>query len=258
VIDLHCHVLPGIDDGPTTIESSLALARAAVAAGTRTLVATPHVSWRYPNSAQDIAQLVAELNERLLAEEVALEVRAGAEIALTRAADISPQELGGLGLGGGPWLLVEPPFSPVVSGLDAQLLALQGQGHRIVLAHPERCPAFHRDPEMLAGLVDQGIITSITAGSLVGQFGERARRFALSLAQQGMMHNVASDAHDETQRPPSVSDELERCGLSPLAEWLTCAVPAAILEGRDAIPPRPSVSLENVGSAPRSWWHLRG
>jgi len=258
VIDLHCHVLPGIDDGPTTIESSLALARAAVAAGTHTLVATPHVSWRYANSAQDIARLVAELNERLLAEAVALEVRAGAEIALTRAADISPEELADLGLGGGPWLLVEPPFSPVVSGLDAQLLALQGQGHRIVLAHPERCPAFHRDPEMLAGLVEQGVITSITAGSLVGQFGERARRFALSLAQQGMVHNVASDAHDEAQRAPGVGDEIERCGLSPLAEWLTCAVPAAILEGKDTIPPRPSVSLENVGSAPRPWWHLRG
>ena len=138
MIDLHCHVLPGIDDGPETLEGSVALARTAAAAGMRTLVATPHVSRRYPNKAETIARLVAELNARLSAEGVALEVRPGAEIAMTRLADVESAQLAPLSLGGGEWLLMEPPFTPVASNLDAILLDLQGQGHRVLLAHPER------------------------------------------------------------------------------------------------------------------------
>ena len=88
MIDLHCHVLPGIDDGPDTIEDSLALARAAASAGTRVMVATPHVSWEYQNDAATITKLARELNARLAQDGVALEVLVGAEIAMTRAADI--------------------------------------------------------------------------------------------------------------------------------------------------------------------------
>ena len=146
MIDLHTHILPGIDDGPATIEGSLELARAAVAAGTRTLVATPHVSWTYPNDAGAIAALVEQLNARLRAEGIELEVLAGAEIAMTRLVDMRGEELSNLSLGGGAFLLVEPPFAPAVTGLDALVFDLQRQGYEILLAHPERCPAFHREP----------------------------------------------------------------------------------------------------------------
>ena len=173
MIDLHSHVLSGIDDGPATIEGSVALARAAAAAGTRTLVATPHVSPRYPNDAATIAELVAELNVRLAAEGVELEVLSGAEIAITSVVEIEPSQLARLGLGGGGWLLMEPPFTPIATGLENIASFLQGEGHRILLAHPERCPAFHRDPAMLRSLVASGVATSITAGSLVGRFGAR-------------------------------------------------------------------------------------
>ena len=109
MIDLHCHVLAGIDDGPATIEESVALARAAAAQGTGTLVATPHVSARYRNEATTIALLVEELNVRLAAEDVALEVLPGAEIAITSVIEIEPSQLERLGLGDGRWLLMEPP-----------------------------------------------------------------------------------------------------------------------------------------------------
>ncbi len=254
MIDLHSHVLPGIDDGPDSIDGSLELARAAAAGGTRTLLATPHVSWRYPNDGATIARLVDELNERLRAERIALEVRAGAEIAMTRLADIDADELSRLGLGGGQWLLVEPPFTPVLTGLDSILLDLQRRGHRILLAHPERCHAFHRDRELLESLVRSGVLTSVTAGSLVGQFGGDVRRFALGLARDGLIHNVASDAHDHVQRPPSIAAELEQAGLAPLAGWLTREVPAAILSGGE-IPPRPPVDLPASEKPPRrTWW----
>jgi protein-tyrosine phosphatase len=256
MIDLHCHILPGIDDGPATIEDSIVLARAAAAAGTRVLVATPHVSWTYPNDAETIARLVDQLNARLDSEGVALEVQAGAELAMTRLVDLAPDELSRLRLGGGPWLLVEPPFTPTVTGLDALVFDLQRQGHRILLAHPERCQAFHRDPGMLREFVSEGILTSITAGSLVGRFGGEVRRVALSLAREGLIHNVASDTHDIVRRPPGMAAELRQAGLEPLTEWLTERVPAAILSGGE-IPPRPAVELPGIKPARRTWWRRR-
>lgn len=250
MIDLHCHVLPGIDDGPETIEDSVTLARAASAAGTQILVATSHVCWNYRNDAGTMHRLVAELNARLAAEKVPVEVRAGAEIAMTRVGDLDPQELSRLTLGGsGRYLLVEPPFTPTVSGLEAVVFDLQRQGYRVVLAHPERCPAFHRDRSILDDLVGAGVFTSVTAGSLVGRFGRDVRRFALDLVGDGMVHNVASDAHNHIRRPPGIATELEEAGLTPLSDWLTIAVPGAILAGID-IPPCPEVDIP----ASRSGW----
>ena len=242
MIDLHCHVLAGIDDGPATMEDSVAIVRAAAAAGTATIVATPHVSRQYPNDAATISRLVAELNACLADERVPVDVRAGAEVALTHAIDLPPGELASLRLGGGPWLLVEPPLTPVASALDAILLDFQRRHGPVLLAHPERCPAFHRDPEMLESLVRGGILTSVTASSLVGRFGADVRRFALDLATEQMIHNVASDAHDCDRRPPGMAHDLDRAGLGPLTDWLTLRVPAAILSG-EAIPPHPVAHL---------------
>lgn len=255
MIDLHCHVLAGIDDGPQTIEDSLALARAAAAAGTRTIVATPHVSWEYRNRAQAIAGLVEALNRRLRGDGVALEIRPGAEIAMTRVGNIEPDELARLTLGGGGWLLIEPPFTLVASGLDLLIADLQQRGHRVVLAHPERCPAFHADRSMLERLVGSGVLGSLTAGSLDGKFGAPVRRFALELVSDGLVHNVASDAHDESRRPPTIAAELKRAGLAPLAQWLTELVPAAILDGGE-IPPRPEV--QSSGRRRPRWLGGRG
>jgi protein-tyrosine phosphatase len=254
MIDLHCHVLPGIDDGPATIEESIALVRVAAAAGTRTIVATPHVSWRYQNRAETIVRLTDDLNQRLRAEGVPVEVRPGAEIAMSRAGDIDREELPRLRLGDGPWMLLEPPFSPLVTGLDAIVLSLQSDGYQILIAHPERCPAFHSDPRALRSLVQAGALTSITAGSLVGRFGGQVRRFALSLVADELVHNVASDAHDEVRRRPGAAMELERAGLGSLTDWLTREVPEAILDG-EPIPPRPAFAAGRIERRPWKWPH---
>jgi protein-tyrosine phosphatase len=260
VIDLHCHVLPGIDDGPKSIAAARGLARAAYAAGVRTLVATPHVSWHYPNRAATIGPLVDELRAQLTADGIELDLRAGAEVAVTYLDELDHGELSRLRLGGGEWLLVEPPFAPLAPGLDDALAALQRGGHRILLAHPERCAAFHHDPEMLASIVRRGALTSITAGSLVGRFGGVPQRFALKLVEEGMVHNVASDAHDLPGRTPGMAVELEQAGLQPLAQWLTCDVPAAILGGGE-IPRRPHVGHLGPRPARARWgarrWRLR-
>lgn len=257
MIDLHCHVLPGIDDGPETIDDSVALATVAEQSGTRKLVATPHVSGQYPNGPDAIEGLVEELNARLTAEGMTLEVIPGAEIAMAYVDNIDPARLSRLRLGAGPWLLLEPPVTSVVSGLDSIVQSVERQGHRIILAHPERCPAFHRNPSMLESLVRGGVLTSITAGSLAGKFGTTVRRFTFDLVGAGMVHNVASDAHDDLNRPPSVAAELDQAGLGPLTEWLTCAVPEAILSGAE-VPPQPDVALPGFERLRRQpWWQRR-
>jgi protein-tyrosine phosphatase len=253
VIDLHCHLLPGIDDGPAALDDALAMARVAVALGTRTIVATPHVSARYPNDAGRIEAVLADLDEQLRAHEIPLEVLPGAEIALSHLFDLDEPELARLGLGGGGWLLVEPPFSAAAAGVDDLVLELVHAGHRVVLAHPERCPAFQRDPRALHALVDQGVLTSLTAGSLVGRFGSGVRRFASRLVESGAVHNLASDAHGAAGRSPSIARELEQAGLGELRAWLTVEVPAAILEDARAIPPAPELR-ELPGIAQRQWW----
>ena len=253
MIDLHCHVLPGIDDGPQTVDESLAMARVAARAGTRILVATPHVNRRYGNRASGIAPLVEDLNRRLRDECLELEVRSGAEVALLTAAGLEAEELLELRLGGGPWLLVEPPTAPVEADIEALVAALVDQGHRVLLAHPERCPAFHGDPGILASLVSGGVLASVTAASLRGHFGEEVSRFALELLRSELVQNVASDAHHHELRPPTMREELDGAGLGPLVEWLTDRIPTAILEGGE-IPRRP---LMKAGREARSTWVRR-
>ncbi len=250
MIDLHCHVLPGIDDGPETLAGSLAMARAAADAGVRTIVATPHVNWRYRNDAASIGELVERLRALLDAEGVDVELRTGAEVAMTEASQIATEELARLRLGGGEWLLLEPPFSPIAAALQATVQDAQRRGSRVLLAHPERCPALHSDPRLLGTLVREGVLTSITAGSLVGRFGGQVKRFAMKLVEEELVHNVASDAHDLAGRAPGLVDELQEAGIGTLAEWLTEAVPTAILDG-GPIPERPSGAVTGVGRGRR-------
>jgi protein-tyrosine phosphatase len=216
------------------MEETLELARAAVAAGTRTMVATSHVSPRYPNDPHTLALAVREVNARLAAEGIPLEVRGGGEIAPGQIEHLGPDDLFGLRLGGGPWLLLESPFTQVVAGIPGLLGLIQADGHRIVLAHPERCPGFRRKPEMLRSMVhEQGVLMSVTAGALAGRFGREVKRFALGMAQEGLIHNVASDAHDCDIRPPEISGPLAEAGLAAHAELLVEAMPRAILDGTD-------------------------
>jgi protein-tyrosine phosphatase len=235
MIDLHCHLLPGIDDGPATMEQTVAMAHAAVADGSRVVVATPHVSWTFPRTtAGAIAAKVAEVRAALADADVELDVRAGAEVEVTRAVALDDADLRALRLGDGPWLLVECPIEAYSgSALADGLRALAVRGHRLVLAHPERSRGFHRDPQALNGLVADGMVTCITAGALRGRFGRTARTFAEALLRDGLVHVVASDAHDAERRPPRIRSELEALGFGEEAGVLAGATPAAILAGTE-------------------------
>lgn len=246
MIDLHCHVLPGVDDGPRELEDSLALCRASAKLGVTKIVATPHVSWEYDNTAADISGRCVELNAELAAAGIDLTVMPGAEVAISKAVELDDEELRALRLGGGPWLLAEPPFTPSAAiGLEAMIHSLRSRGHQLLIAHPERCPAFLENRARLKLLVDDGSLCSVTAGALVGRFGKHSRRFAEDLIAEGLAHNVASDAHGLGRRPPGMAKEIRTAGLASQTAWLCQAAPQAILAGT-ALPARPPIERRST------------
>lgn len=254
MIDLHCHILPGIDDGPETLEGSVALARVAVSAGIETTAATPHVNSRFQVRSEQLAELpvrLAELEEALGRAGVPLAVVKGAEVALSRLDRLSVDELHGLCLGDGRSVLVESPYATAAPFVDEQLFGLQAKGFQPVLAHPERCPMFQAEPERVKRLVAAGTVCAVNAGSIGGSFGRTVRRFALDLLREGLVHVVSSDAHDHERRPPSLLDPLrsaepELPGLAAEVERLTQAAPAAILAG-EPVPPAPRLEGRSGG-----------
>ena len=239
-------MLPGLDDGPATLEEAVELARAAVAAGTRTLAATPHIDAGWGVDPASVPAHVAGFNRVLHELGIDLEIVQGGEVTVERALTLDAETLACVRLGGGPWLLVESPLAPS-PGLDRMLFELQIRGVRMVLAHVERSPAFQRDPESLRSLIEGGALSQITAASLEGLFGKTARRAALDFLRRGLVHDVASDAHDAVRRPPGLRAGLEAAeadlpGLGTQIAWLTEAAPAAIVAGRP-LPERPELPV---------------
>ncbi|ADB53694.1 tyrosine-protein phosphatase [Conexibacter woesei] len=238
MIDLHCHLLPAIDDGPADLGGALTLAQAQVDAGIRTVAVTPHVSPAVPTDAAVIERGVEELRVALRAAAIPLEITTGAEIDVRSAAEMDDDGLLRLALGGGPWLLLEAPLTPGLL-LEPILSTLLVRGHSVLLAHPERSPVLQRDPTAVRRLVAQGVLMQLTTGGLGGQFGRDVQRFAEQLVDDGLVHNVASDAHNTHRRPPGLREPLERAGLGEhVAAWCQDA-PAALLAGElpPAIPP---------------------
>jgi protein-tyrosine phosphatase len=237
VIDLHCHLLPGIDDGPHDLGGTLAMARLHVKAGIEVVAATPHVAWDMPNDAATIDLKLADVNAALAAAELRLRVVRGAEIDVHQAVRLSDDQLRALALGGGPWLLLEAPLRPGV-GFAPVVHALIERGHRVLIAHPERSPLLQADPDGLRALVRAGAATQVTAASFAGSFGRTVRDYAERMLEAGLVHNVASDAHDTLRRPPGIAGPLRAAGLSELLPLLAQEAPAAILAG-DRLPAPP-------------------
>ncbi len=258
MIDLHCHLLPGIDDGPATMDKTVALAGRHVAAGVTCVAATPHVTWEIPTRASLVAAGVADVRARLAGEQIPLEVTTGGEVAMSCAADLSDDELSALKLGANPegWLLLEAPLEVSAVGFERIVAHLQDRGHRILIAHPERSPTFHRSPDLLEQLISDGALTSITAAAFSGQFGAEVRQTALEFVERGLAHSVASDAHDAVRRPPGLLSHLEEAGLERFVEWWCVQVPSAILAGT-ALPPAPASFPPAPERPRRRRFHLR-
>lgn len=239
MIDLHSHVLPGVDDGASTIEESLAIARAAVADGITVLAATPHVRDDYPTSVVTMERLLVDLQAAVAAAGIPLQIVGGGELSLEKADTLAIDDLRRFGLGGNPrYLLVETPYRGWPLSIGDSLYDLRSNDITPVLAHPERNSEVQAHPERLEPLVAAGTLVQVTAASLDGRLGRRARATGLHLVERGLAHLVASDAHEASVRAIGMTEACAAIGDPILAEWLTVEVPGAIVRG-EPLPPRP-------------------
>jgi protein-tyrosine phosphatase len=242
LIDLHSHILHGIDDGARTLEDSLEIAQAAISDGTTVIAGTPHVRDDWPTDAGVMENRVTELRAELQQAGVPLDVRAGGEIAIEWLTRLPVEELRRFGLGGNPrYLLVETPYYGWPLELPDLLFSLLASGITPVLAHPERNAAVQAQPQRLVPLVHSGVLAQVTAASVDGRIGRRAQQCGLLLIERGLAHLLASDAHHASVRAVGMAAAAEAVGGGPLAEWLTWEVPAAIVDNT-RLPPRPESS----------------
>ena len=235
MIDLHSHVLPGLDDGAQDLDEAVAICRAAAEDGIRVLAATPHVRDDYPTTPEQMEAALAEV--RAAVGEL-VRIVPGGEIDLARV-DGPRAELARFALAGNPkYLLVETPYGGWPLDLPEKLFRLLAAGITPVLAHPERNPEVQQRPELLEPIVAGGTLVQLTAASVDGRLGSRARSSAATLLERNLAHLLASDAHAPSVRAIGMSAAVTALGDEALAHWLTVSVPGAILENTP-VPPRP-------------------
>jgi protein-tyrosine phosphatase len=211
MIDLHCHILPGIDDGPADIEESLAMARYAVKNGISAIVATPHaLGSGFDNPPEKIHQAMFDLQKRLDKDKIPLTLHPGAEVHLCpdMARRIMAEETLFLNQNRG-FILVEFPFQSVPIGFKEELFQLAVHGITPVIAHPERNPMIGHDPGFLVELMDMGCLVQVNSTSITGGFGDGIMAAAHRLIEKRLVHVIASDAHSFDHRPPALSLAVE-------------------------------------------------
>lgn len=244
LVDLHSHVLPGVDDGAESPAESLAMLRLAVADGIRSIVATPHAG---RCERRRIRPAVDLLNQ--MAHENGFDIRIlpGSEIALTDLVGRSDVRTRFQTMNDTPYLLLELPLrGEWPDQVEEVTFQLQVAGCWPILAHAERYPSVQREPSRLDNLIDRGVLIQVNADSILGDGGRRARQTAEKLLQRGAVHLVASDSHDVRRRPPGLSRALDRISAIAgvdYASWIAGNA-SAVIDGR-AIEPASSRVLSS-------------
>ncbi len=203
MIDVHCHILPGIDDGPTEIGESLKMAETAYRDGITTIVATPHVKDRiYP--AEIIRDKVAELNSLLATRHIPVKILQGADV----NALLAPSLLKDYTINGTNYILFEFPHGYLPKNAGEILFKAVLAGLQPIITHPERNASILRNPDLLIELTGVNPLIQITAGSLTGYFGAEARDCGIYLLKKGLVDILATDAHSNSSRIPVLSEGL--------------------------------------------------
>jgi protein-tyrosine phosphatase len=248
MIDLHCHLLPGIDDGAPDLETSLEMARIAVADGIGTIACTPHIyPGVYDNTGDGIRQAVERLQNELDTFHIPLKLVAGAD------AHLAPELPAKLGSGEAPslagsrYFLLEPPHHVAPPRFADFVFNVLATGFVPLITHPERLTWIEEHYETFCSLVDRGAWLQVTAGSLTGRFGSRPRYWGERLLAEGRVHVLATDSHGVKRRPPLLAEGREAAERFVETEesWhLVRTRPAGILENlvpsaMPALPGRP-------------------
>src|SRR5579859_513514 len=259
-VDMHAHLLPGIDDGPADLDGSIAMARAAVDAGTGTIAVTPHLRTDFPDvHVEELTERCEELRRALEQAGVPLRIVEGAEVSLSWALDADEERLRLATYGQrGTDVLIESPHDASV--LERLLQPLLARGLRITLAHVERCSTFVRRPEALARLGGFGVLAQVNAEALLGSRANPSHRAARGFCRDGLVQVIASDGHRAGGSRPvevladGVGAATEIVGADR-AQWMASDAPAAIIEGRP-LPGAPEI--EATSPVRRRWRAWRG
>lgn len=210
MIDLHCHILPGIDDGAPDLAESLAMARIAVADGITVTACTPHIyPGMYENDARGIRAAIHALRGALREADIPLQLVEGADVHL--APDLLEGLRGGRipTLHGTRYFLFEPPHHVAPPRLENVVFDLVAAGYVPVLTHPERLSWIDTHYPLFAKLVQGGAWMQLTAGAITGRFGGRARYWSERMLDEGLAHIIATDAHRSDKRPPLLGEARE-------------------------------------------------
>ena len=239
MIDLHCHILPGVDDGPAILAESLSMARQAVADGIHTIVATPHaLGGAHPNPPDKVCDHVKKLQQHLKAESIQLKLLPGCEV------HNCPDMAGKIADGQASFLnkqkkhiLIEFPFKAVSNAFTSELLKLIKIGITPILAHPERNIMTYHNPEVLSDYIAKGCLVQMNSTSINGGFGPNILDNAKQLLHLRMVHIIASDAHSSGRRAPTLSLAVqfagEALGDADEALKMVTDTPQQILDGED-------------------------
>jgi protein-tyrosine phosphatase len=231
--ELHFHLLPGVDDGPSDLATALDLAREAVADGTGLVVCTPHA---HMIDVAELPERVRELRAALAAADIDLEIRRGAELSWDHVARYDDPMLAAVAQGppGRRWILLEAPLPGTGDLEDFEPAAqeLRDRGYRLLVGHPERSPAMLADPDALDRIVEAGDRVQVNASSLIGYHGKGARAAAIEIVRSGRADVLASDAHQPFVRGPALTRAvavLREHGVADV-DRLTSSEPRALLE----------------------------
>lgn len=262
MIDLHTHILPGVDDGVASEDDAVEFARVALEDGVRTIVATPHCrEGFFVNERAAVLAAVARLRERLSGEGLEVDLQPGAEVHLCpelveRVRDGRAVTLAD----NGKTLLLELSLSQYPIELDQLVFDLKLNGIEVLFAHPERIRYFQDDVRRYEELVRVGAYGQITTGSILGDFGSTAREFSEELLRKGLVHVLASDAHNVRGRPPLLTPALQ--AITPLvgerfARSMADQIPRALLAGEPPVVPEVEAHASRQQSF-LSRWFRRG
>jgi protein-tyrosine phosphatase len=245
MIDLHCHILPGVDDGARSLEESLSMAKQAVEDGIHSIVATPHtLNGIYLNRVREVTSKVAALQKTLSENHIELRLYAGADVHLCPRLLERIESGDACTIGNGrKYLLLEFPSQAIPKAVRDEIFCLKLNGITPIITHSERNAVIQHNLDVLYELVSMGVLSQVTAMSLTGDFGMFVRHSAEMLLKHRLVHIIASDAHSPDNRPPVLSNAVELAaeilGNYEEAERMVNEVPSAILAGQIPDIPEP-------------------
>jgi len=256
-VDIHCHLVPAIDDGAKSLDESLAMARIAVADGIQTTIVTPHQNGSYAHNLGDtIRQRVVQLQQQLDQHDIPLTVLPGADVRIEDGMIEALQSGRVLSLGDhGRHVLLELPHE-LYFPLERVLDDLDRVNMVGVLSHPERNQGILKQPTLVESLFDYGCLMQITAGSLMGTFGKPCQEMSEWMLKRGLVHFIATDAHGPRSRRPLIRRAFEYTSElvgEDAAIALCCENPAAVADGEDVLATQPRV--KKIGL--QSWFPWR-